>query len=93
MDEERELFLEKDISKKYQRYYRGTAKSLNEQFKELTIRGEWVVIIKAQKSVEKSLSFTEVLGLDMPPKAKAKLLAHLSDKSVKEWYSELTRYT
>jgi 16S rRNA (cytidine1402-2'-O)-methyltransferase len=93
LDEDRELFLAKEISKKYQRYYRGTAKSLNEQFKELTIRGEWVVIIKAQKSIEKSLSFTEVLSLDIPPKIKAKLLAQLSDKSVKEWYNELIRST
>ena len=93
LDEDRELFLAKEISKKYQRYYRGTAKSLNEQFKELTIRGEWVVIIKAQKSTQKSLAFSEVLSLDIPPKIKAKLLAQLSDKSVKEWYNELIQST
>jgi len=91
LDEERELFLAKEISKKYQRYYRGTVKDLNEQFKELTIRGEWVVVIRANKSVEKSLSFTEVMTLDLPPKVKAKLLATLSDKSVKEWYNELIK--
>ena len=91
LDESRELFLAKEISKKYQRYYSGTSKSLNEQFKELTIRGEWVVIIHAKKSAEKSLSFTEILTLDLPPKPKAKLLAQLSDKSVKEWYSELIK--
>ena len=89
LDENRELFLAKEISKKYQTYYRGTARSLNETFKTLTIRGEWVVVISAQKSREKSLSFTEVLSLDLPPKPKAKLLAQLSDKSVKEWYNEL----
>jgi 16S rRNA (cytidine1402-2'-O)-methyltransferase len=93
LDEDRELFLAKEISKKYQRYYRGTAKSLIEQFKDMNIRGEWVVIIKAQKNIEKSLSFTEVLSLDLPPKPKAKLLAQLSDKSVKEWYTELTQST
>ena len=91
LDEERELFLAKEISKKYQRYYRGTVKYLNEQFKELTIRGEWVVVIRANKSAEKSLSFTEVLTLDLPPKVKAKLLATLSDKSIKEWYNELIK--
>jgi len=89
LDENRELFLAKEISKKYQNYYRGTAKSLNEQFKELTIRGEWVVVIKAKEEIEKSLSFSEVLHLELPPKPKAKLLASLSDKSVKEWYNEL----
>ncbi|WP_309500021.1 16S rRNA (cytidine(1402)-2'-O)-methyltransferase [Sulfurovum sp.] len=93
LDGERELFLAKEISKKYQRYYRGTAKKINEQFKELTIRGEWVVIIRAQQNLEKSLSFTELLSLELPPKIKAKLLAHLSDKSVKEWYNELIKST
>jgi len=91
LDEDRELFLAKEISKKYQNYYRGSAKSLNEIFKNLTIRGEWVVVISAKKALEKSLNFTEVLGLDLPPKPKAKLLAQLSDRSVKEWYNELTQ--
>ncbi|MEA1953117.1 MAG: 16S rRNA (cytidine(1402)-2'-O)-methyltransferase [Campylobacterota bacterium] len=89
LDENRELFLSKEISKKYQRYYRGTALELNEKLKELTIRGEWVVVIRSKPNREKSLSFTEVLNLDLPPKPKAKLLAQLSDKSVKEWYSQL----
>ncbi|MEA2048774.1 MAG: 16S rRNA (cytidine(1402)-2'-O)-methyltransferase [Campylobacterota bacterium] len=89
LDEEREVFLAKEISKRYQSYYRGRIKSLMERFKTLTIRGEWVVVISAQKSMEKSLSFTEVLALDLPPKPKAKLLSQLSDKSVKEWYAKL----
>jgi len=91
LDANRELFLAKEISKKYQHYYRGTAKSLNVQFKKLTIRGEWVVVIKAKEQRNKSLSFSEVLQLDLPPKSKAKLLAMLSNKSVKEWYSELIK--
>jgi 16S rRNA (cytidine1402-2'-O)-methyltransferase len=85
--------LAKEISKKYQRYYRGTVGSLVETFKEMTIRGEWVVIIKARESEEKSLGFNELLSLDLPPKIKAKLLAQLSEKSVKEWYNELIRST
>ncbi|HHE05642.1 MAG TPA: 16S rRNA (cytidine(1402)-2'-O)-methyltransferase, partial [Epsilonproteobacteria bacterium] len=91
LDENRELFLAKELSKKYQNYYRGTAKSLNAQLKELTIRGEWVVVIRAKAQTEKNLSFSEVLQLDLPPKPKAKLLAQLSDKSVKEWYEILIK--
>lgn len=89
IDEDRELFLAKEISKKYQHYYRGSAKVLNETLKSLTIRGEWVVIVSAKEAKEKSLSFNELLHLDLPPKPKAKLLAQLSDKSVKEWYEVL----
>ena len=88
-DANRELFLAKEISKKYQRYYRGNAEYLSETFQEMNIRGEWVVVISAQKSSEKSLGFSEVLKLDLPPKPKAKLLAQLSDRSVKSWYEEL----
>lgn len=89
VDANRELFLAKELSKKYQRYYRGSAKELNEALKNETIRGEWVVVISAKKSVEKHLSFSEVLALDLPPKPKAKLLSLLSERSVKEWYQEL----
>lgn len=89
LDADRELFLAKEISKKYQKYFKGTAGSLQESFKELTIRGEWVVVIKAHQSTQKSLRFEEVLALDLPPKTKAKLLSSLSDRSVKEWYQEL----
>jgi 16S rRNA (cytidine1402-2'-O)-methyltransferase len=91
VDGERELFLAKEISKKFQTYFRGTAKELDEKFKEITIRGEWVVIIRAKKSTKKSLHFDEILQLDLAPKPKAKLLAKLSDKSVKEWYQELIK--
>jgi 16S rRNA (cytidine1402-2'-O)-methyltransferase len=89
LDENRELFLAKELSKKYQRYYRGTALELQKTLEELTIRGEWVVIIRAKPSSEKSLSFSQVLKLDLAPKVKAKLLASLSDRSVKDWYTEL----
>ena len=91
IDADRELFLAKEISKKFQRYYKGTAKSLNEQFEDITIRGEWVVVIGAKKNKEKSLSFDEVLALDLPPKPKAKLLAKLSDRGTKEWYEILLK--
>lgn len=91
VDGERELFLAKELTKKYQRYYRGSAKELDERLKNETIRGEWVVVISAKKSLEKSLSFSEVLALDLPPKPKAKLLSMLSGKSVKEWYQELIK--
>ena len=89
IDKNRELFLSKEISKRYQRYYRGSAQLLLSQLNDVTIRGEWVVVIRAQKNEEKSLSFSEVMAMEIPPKVKAKLLARLSDKGVKEWYDFL----
>ncbi len=91
IDDQRELFLAKEISKKYQRYYKGTATQIYQQLQEITIRGEWVVVIKAQEQKEQTLSLSEVLAFDIPPKPKAKLLAHLSDRSIKDWYDELSK--
>jgi len=91
IDENRELFLAKELSKKYQKYYRATAKELNIIFENITIRGEWVVVIKAKEEVEKTLSLMTIRHMQMPPKIKAKLLSELSDKSVKEWYKELIK--
>lgn len=89
-DENRALFAAKEISKKYQHYYRGSVKEVREALEKTTIRGEWVVVIAGRKKTEKCLGLKEVLSLDLPPKPKAKLLALLSEKSVKEWYKELT---
>lgn len=91
IDESRELFLAKEMSKKYQTYYRSDVKSIRKKLQELTVRGEWVVVVKANPKTEKCLSLSELKALDMPPKVKAKLLAQLSDKSVKEWYQTLIK--
>jgi 16S rRNA (cytidine1402-2'-O)-methyltransferase len=90
-DPARELFAAKELTKRYQRYYRGAAATLRDQIKAETIRGEWVVVIRAQKNDRKSLSFESAMRLDLPPKPKAKLLAQLSDKSTKEWYALLSQ--
>lgn len=89
IDANRELFLAKELSKKYQNYYRGNVREVQEILSGSTIRGEWVVIIKGTTNIEKTLGFSELLTLDLPPKPKAKLLAQLSDISVKEWYNRL----
>lgn len=89
IDSNRELFLAKELSKKFQRYYRGTATEIHEILQNQEIRGEWVVVIRAMKDISKTLSFDEIFAFDIPPKPKAKLLSRLSDKSVKECYELL----
>jgi len=91
IDESREVFFSKELTKKFQNYYRGSAKEILEKFENSTInsRGEWVVAIKAKKEEAKVLYVDDILTLDLQPKVKAKLLAKLTDKSVKEWYAEL----
>jgi len=89
MDKHREIFLAKEISKRYQTYFKGTAETVSSDMKESHIRGEWVVVIAGHASEEKSFSYGELLEMDLPPKIKAKMLAKLSDKSIKEWYETL----
>jgi 16S rRNA (cytidine1402-2'-O)-methyltransferase len=88
-DPNREVFAAKELTKRYQKYYRGTAVSVREQITSETIRGEWVVVIGGRKEQEQTLSIETVMRMDMPPKIKAKLLAQMSDLSVKEWYEKL----
>ena len=93
IDEDRELFFSKELTKKFQNYYRGSAKIILEQFKnrEINPKGEWVVVIGAKKEKVKALYVDDILNLDLQPKVKAKLLAKLTTKSVKEWYNELIK--
>jgi 16S rRNA (cytidine1402-2'-O)-methyltransferase len=93
LDEQRELFLAKELTKKYQRYFRGSAKELLEELKNSSTKGEWAVVIKANAKLaeQKSLSLSEIEALDIPPKVKAKLIAKITGQSVKECYNKLLK--
>jgi 16S rRNA (cytidine1402-2'-O)-methyltransferase len=89
IDEHRELFFAKELSKKFQHYYKREAKELLKEFPTINPKGEWVVVIQGKKEKAKALYLDDILTFDLQPKVKAKLLAKISDKSVKEWYHEL----
>ncbi|NPA73620.1 MAG: 16S rRNA (cytidine(1402)-2'-O)-methyltransferase [Epsilonproteobacteria bacterium] len=89
LDGDRELFLEKEISKIHHAWYKDSASKLNEILKSENTKGEWVVIVKGAKTVEPSLSKRDIIDADIPPKQKAKLLSKITDKSTKEWYAKL----
>lgn len=91
IDSSREVFFAKELSKKFQNYYRGRAKDILEQFKNINSKGEWVVIIEAKKEKAKALYVEDILAFDLQPKVKAKLLAKISNKSIKSWYEELIK--
>jgi len=91
IDESRELFFSKELSKKFQSYYRRTAKELLEEFPNINSKGEWVVVIQGKEEESKALYVDDILAFDLQPKVKAKLLAKITDKSVKLWYQELIK--
>ncbi|WP_292659129.1 ribosomal RNA small subunit methyltransferase I, partial [Nitratifractor sp.] len=91
-DPNREIFAAKELSKKHQRYYRGTAGALLESLRaEGAIRGEWVVVMAGAKTSAPVLHAEEIEAMDLPPKVKAKLLARLLGGTVSEWYDRLAR--
>ena len=90
---ERTIFLAKELTKMYEHYYKASATILFNQLQKEAIRGEWVVVIEKmnekRKSAKLCLGVEEIMALSLAKKEKAKLLAQISNKSVKEWYSIL----
>jgi 16S rRNA (cytidine1402-2'-O)-methyltransferase len=87
----REIFLAKELTKKFQNYFRGTAseilKTLNGNFK-----GEWVVVIKASDAhASSAISENEILDLDLPKKVKAKLISKITGENTKVCYQRLLK--
>src|SRR3989339_211795 len=85
---ERQIFLAKELTKRYQRFYRGVASELISQM-EKEIRGEWVVVIEASETKGSSLSEQDILSLDIPKKAASKLIAKITGENPKECYTRL----
>lgn len=85
----REIFLAKELTKRYQKYRSGTAgellKALDGNFK-----GEWVVIIQAAEAqAESAISQKDILELDLPKKVQAKLISKITGENPKACYQRL----
>ena len=90
IDPIRELFLAKELTKRYQRSFKGEAATLLATLQTIDIRGEWVVIIKGnERSKGEQITQSDIMDLSLPPKQKAKLLAKLTGKTIKEVYETL----
>lgn len=86
---EREIFLAKELTKKFQRYVHGRAsdvlKKLDGNFK-----GEWVVVIRASEAQnESAISAKDILELDLPKKVQAKLISKITGENPKECYQRI----
>jgi 16S rRNA (cytidine1402-2'-O)-methyltransferase len=88
-DPDRVLFLAKELTKKFQTYYKSSTQEMLELFTKENIRGEWVVVIEAKKSERKALYIEDIIAMDLAPKPKAKLLSTLTNESTKSWYERL----
>ncbi len=86
---DRQLFAAKELTKLHQEYRHGTAGELLETLGNAPIRGEWVVVINAGAQHTTRLGEADILELDLPKKAAAKLLAKITGESVKTCYQKL----
>lgn len=87
----RKIFLAKELTKKYQNYFHGTAEEIlgmiNDNF-----RGEWVVVIEAGESHNDSaISQNDILDLDIPKKVQAKLISKITGENTKSCYQRLLK--
>lgn len=86
---ERELFLAKELTKKFQRYLRGTASEVLQQL-DGNFKGEWVVVIRAgEKQNSSAITQKDILELDLPKKVQAKLIAKITGENTKACYQRL----
>jgi len=85
----REIFLAKELTKKYQNYFHGTAREIFDTLAG-NYRGEWVVVIKASESQNTSaISQKDILELDLPKKVQAKLISKITGENTKACYQRL----
>ncbi|MBZ7942120.1 16S rRNA (cytidine(1402)-2'-O)-methyltransferase [Campylobacter molothri] len=91
IDENREIFAIKEISKKFETKFKGKAKEVFNELKEANLNGEWVLVISKnhQNLNHNSLLESDILELDIPLKTKSKLLSKINRKSPKEIYAKL----
>lgn len=86
---QRELFIAKELTKKFQRYLRGTAEAILNEL-DGNFKGEWVVVIKAgEKQNALAITQKDILELDLPKKVQAKLIAKITGENTKECYQRL----
>lgn len=90
-DSSREIFAIKEISKKFQSRFFGSAQSVLLDIKNANTDGEWCVVISPNKlSINtQRISVDDINSLDITPKQKAKLLSKITGKSAKSIYAEL----
>lgn len=88
-DPKRNIFLAKELTKKYQSYYFASADEIKKKLKD-NLRGEWVVVIEASATQNSSaISQNDILELDLPKKTQAKLISKITGENTKSCYERL----
>jgi len=90
IDSNREIFLVKELTKKYETRYKNKVSLVLDELKKVTVKGEWVVVIKPVESLNRGIiTENDINELNLPPKQKAKILSKLTGVNVKDIYNNL----
>ncbi len=89
IDENRTVFLVKELTKLHQRSFKNSAINIYDELKNQSIKGEWVLIVEPTYFQGENLTVSDIEELDLAPKIKAKLLSKLTGTPVKEIYNKL----
>ena len=88
-DANRKIFLAKELTKKFQKYFHGTAKELLEKLG-TNYKGEWVVVLQAAATHSSgAITQRDILELDLPKKVQAKLISKITGENIKTLYQKL----
>ncbi len=87
----RQIFLAKELTKKYQNYFHGKASDILEELSG-NYRGEWVVVLSAgEKQADSAISQKDILNLELPKKVQAKLISKITGENTKACYQRLLK--
>ena len=92
LDANRKIFVIKEASKKFETKFFGIASDVANLLKNANLNGEWAVVVdKSEQAQFEKISAKDIEELEISPKIKAKLLAKITGKSVKEIYNNLIK--
>ena len=83
------IYAIKEISKLHETSFLSQAQELKNSFKNINLKGEWSIVIKAGIKIRNKITLQDITPLNLPKKIKAKLIAKVTGKPIKECYDEL----
>lgn len=91
IEQNREIFLAKEITKTFEKFYFGSTKDVLEKIRVANLNGEWVIVINTSSNDTKKqyLGIEDIISLSIPPKIKAKILSKLTGKNTQDCYNEI----
>lgn len=87
---EREIFLIKEATKKFETKLKGSVENVLKMLMELNTSGEWCIVLdRHQDNNIQNITIQDILELNIAPKHKAKLISKITGKDIKTCYEKI----